>query len=360
MVQTTPLKALVLAGGRGTRLRPLTYTLPKQLVPVANRPILHYVLDQIAAMGIREVGVILSPETGDQIRASLEANPWHFEFTYIVQPEPLGLAHAVQTASPYLEGSPFLMYLGDNLLEDSLAGLADRFLTQGLDALLLVKEVEDPRKFGVVVLDDQQRLVDLVEKPKEPPSSLALVGVYFFSPKILEMVKGLTPSWRGEYEITDAIRRLLHHGGRIEVVPLQGWWLDTGKKDDLLLANRRVLETLRDQDIAGTLEGRCVLDGPVVIEPGSRLRNARITGPVVIGKEAVLEESEIGPFVSVGPGCRIRSARIRGSVLMEAVTVEAASLHDSLIGTRAVIRGTGTSHPQLKLLVGDDIEIVLE
>ncbi len=360
MVPRATLKALVLAGGRGTRLRPLTYTLPKQLVPVANRPILHYVLDQIAAIGIQEVGVILSPETGDQIRQALEPNPWRLTFTFILQPEPLGLAHAVKTAAEFLDDTPFLMYLGDNLLEDTLSGLAQQFLEHNLDALLLAKEVEDPRKFGVVVLDEHRQLVDLVEKPQEPPSSLALVGVYFFSPKILEMVEGLEPSWRGEYEITDAIRRLLQHGGRIEVVPLQGWWLDTGKKDDLLLANRRVLETLEGQDIAGTLEGRSVIEGPVRIAPESRLRNVRIIGPVVIGEHADLEDAEIGPFVSIGGGCRIRKAKIVGSVLLDGVTVQAAQIHDSLIGNRARIQGTGTDRPSLKLLVGDDIEIVLE
>ena len=354
------MKALVLCGGRGTRLRPLTYTLPKQLIPVANRPIVHYVMDHLAAAGIRDVGVIVAPETREQIENALATNPWGFALTYVLQPQPMGLAHALVVAREFIGSDPFVMYLGDNLLGSGLQPLMDLFSRERADAVVLLKEVSDPRHFGVAVLDGEGRLTRLVEKPADPPSRLALVGVYIFSPAIHRAVQEIEPSWRGELEITDAIQRLLDRGSRVLGERLQTWWLDCGKKDDLLEANRVVLDDWIRRDIRGTVDEESRIVGRVVLEEGTRVERSEIRGPTVIGAGTIVQDAFVGPYTSIGQRCTISHAALEHSVALDGVRVEAVErLEDSVLGRNAVVRRHGGDQRALRLLIGDDAEVLL-
>ncbi len=349
------MKALVLSGGKGTRLRPLTYTITKQLVPVANRPILHYAMDQIQSAGIVEVGVIIALETGDKVRESLAANPWGFRFKFIVQDAPRGLAHAVKVAEDFLEDDPFLMYLGDNLIGESIVPFVDDFNQSGAEAMILLKEVEDPRLFGVAEVDESGRILHLVEKPKDPPSNLALVGIYLFSPAIHKAISEIKPSWRGELEITDAIQRLLDSGKSVRSYVLKGWYLDTGKKDDLLEANRVVLDELVAEDLQGEIDDTSRVAGRVSLARGAQVKASTIRGPAVIGEGTVIENSFIGPYSSIGKGCVIKEAAIEHSVVLDGTRImEIERIEDSVIGRNAkVSREKRTSHV-LRLMIGDD------
>jgi len=354
------MKALVLCGGRGTRLRPLTYTLPKQLIPVANRPIVHYVMDHLAAAGIRDVGVIVAPETREQIENALATNPWGFALTYVLQPQPMGLAHALVVAREFIGSDPFVMYLGDNLLGSGLQPLMDLFSRERADAVVLLKEVSDPRHFGVAVLDGEGRLTRLVEKPADPPSRLALVGVYIFSPAIHKAVQEIEPSWRGELEITDAIQRLLDRGNRVLGERLQTWWLDCGKKDDLLEANRVVLDDWIRRDIRGTVDEESRIVGRVVLEEGTRVERSEIRGPTVIGAGTIVQDAFVGPYTSIGQRCTISHAALEHCVTLDGVRVEAVErLEDSVLGRNAVVRRHGGDQRALRLLIGDDAEVLL-
>jgi glucose-1-phosphate thymidylyltransferase len=354
------MKALVLAGGRGTRLRPLTYTMAKQLIPVANRPILYYVMDHLRAAGISEVGVVISPETGGQIRQALGRLDPGLRFTYLLQEEPLGLAHAVQIARPYLEDSPFVMYLGDNLIGQGIENLIEEFHAHEADALVLLKEVATPHRFGVAELDGAGRICRLVEKPSHPPSNLALVGVYVFGPAIHQAVQEITPSWRGELEITDAIQRLLETGRIVHSAVLPSWWLDTGKKDDLLEANRVVLDDWVQRAIKGTVDGDSRVVGRVVVEEGASVERSEVRGPVAIGAKARVERSFIGPYTSVGRNCVIVDSALEHCVLLDGVQVENVQrLEDSVVGQNAIIRRGGVNHQAVRLMVGDDAEVIL-
>ena len=354
------MKALVLSGGKGTRLRPLTYTMAKQVVPVANRPILHYVMDQLAGAGIREVGVIISPETGDQVRQALSPNPWGLEMAFLPQDQPLGLAHAVKVARPFLGDDPFVMYLGDNLIGQKVDGLVRDFRDSCADALILLKEVADPRLFGVAELYENGRVRRLVEKPKEPRTNLALVGVYLFGPAVHGAIDRIEPSWRQELEITDAIQRLVDDGRDVRSHVLDCWWLDAGKKDDLLEANRVVLDEWTARDIRGTVDAGSEVAGRVVLDEGARVTRSRVRGPAVIGRDTVVEDAFVGPYTSVGAGCVVRRSAVQHCVILDGVRVEGiARLEDSVLGRNAVVRRLDGDQRALRLMVGDDTEVVL-
>ncbi|OGP69443.1 MAG: glucose-1-phosphate thymidylyltransferase [Deltaproteobacteria bacterium RBG_13_58_19] len=349
------MKGLILSGGKGTRLRPLTHTAAKQLVPVANKPILFYVIENLARAQIKDLGIIISPDTGDSIQEAVgDGSRWGVEITFIRQEVPGGLAHAVQTARPFLQDSPFVMYLGDNLISSGIAPFLQSFLQEKLDALILLKEVENPSQFGIAALDDQGRLVRLVEKPKDPPTNLALVGVYFFSPIIHQAIAGLSPSWRGELEITDAIQLLLETGKRVDWRTLEGWWLDTGKKDDLLTANTQVLDEWNIREILGEVDDPNRVIGRVTIGPETRVINSTIRGPAAIGSHCLIKDSFIGPFTSIGDYSRVEASVIEHSVLLAGVTIfHVDRLEDSLLGRNARV-ARHNRHRSLQLLLGDD------
>ena len=354
------MKALVLSGGKGTRLRPLTYTVPKQLIPVANKPILLYVMDDIRSAGIQEVGVVVSPETGDQIKEALCQSCADLRLTFIQQEQPLGLAHAVKVSQEYLGDDSFVMYLGDNLIGDGIRGFVEKFQTSRSDAAILLKAVEDPRMFGVAEVDSEGRVRRLVEKPKEPPSNLALVGVYVFTAAIHEAISEIEPSQRGELEITDAIQRMLDEGHSVNSFLLSNWWLDTGKKDDLLEANRVVLDDRIVRDIQGTVDTSSRIIGRVVLEKGAVVKQSEIRGPAIIGTGTVVEDAFIGPYTSVGQHCTIKDSVLEHCVLMDGVMIHDVSrLEDSILGRNAVIRRPPGSHRAMRLMIGDDAEVML-
>jgi len=356
------MKALMLSGGRGTRLRPLTYTGAKQLVPVVNKPILWYGIEQIVAAGITEIGIVISPETGDNIRAATgDGTQFGAQITYILQDSPDGLAHAVKVAQPFLGDSPFLMYLGDNLIRDELAGFVNEFVERSLDALIMLKQVPNPTAFGVAVLNSAGRVTRLVEKPQDPPSDLALVGVYLFSPRIHPVIAQLQPSARGELEITDAIQALVDTGGNVTAETLQGWWLDTGKKDDLLAANQIILDETLSHDIVGTVDDATQISGRVRIGSGTTVMNSTIRGPVAIGENCHIENCFIGSYSSIANGVKMIDVEMDHSVVLEGTVIQELQqrIVDSLIGRRARLVHSPKRPKASRFMVGDDCVIEL-
>jgi glucose-1-phosphate thymidylyltransferase len=351
------LKGLILSGGKGTRLRPITHTSAKQLVPVANKPVLFYGIEAMAKAGIEDVGIIIAPETGDEIRTTVgDGARFGLRLTYIPQHAPLGLAHAVLTAEQFLGESPFVMYLGDNLLQGGIEDLVAAFRHSAPDALILLTPVADPESYGVAELQDGQ-VVRLVEKPTQPKTNLALVGVYMFTAGIHAAAKAIEPSGRGELEITDAIQHLVDQGRRVEPHIVKGWWKDTGRLDDMLAANRLVLDTIETR-----VEGELIasqVDGRVVIEAGARLERSAVRGPAIIGAGAVLTDCYVGPYTAIGEQCTIQNAEVEHSILLAGSSVRdlAGRMESSLLGRNVKI---GRDHRQpraYRFLVGDNSEI---
>jgi glucose-1-phosphate thymidylyltransferase len=358
----SPLRGLILAGGSGTRLRPLTYTGAKQLVPVANRPILFYVVDNLVRAGVVEIGVVISPETGREVAAALgDGGRFGARLTYLPQDHPAGLAHAVSVAKDFLGGSDFVMYLGDNLIGMDIAETAASFArSPELAASVLLKEVPNPTAFGVAEVDAGGNVVRLVEKPADPRSNLALVGIYFFRPPIHEAIARIRPSARGELEITDAISTLIEMGYRVSFTRLTSWWLDTGKKDDLLLANDTVLDDWLEMKVEGEVDAASRISGRVRIGAGSRIERSTIRGPVVVGEGVQISDSRIGPFSSIGDRVTIARSGVEHSVIMEGSRVlDIARLEDSLLGKRVLVHPGGSGRAALTLMVGDDCVVEL-
>jgi glucose-1-phosphate thymidylyltransferase len=356
------MKGLILSGGRGNRLRPLTHTRAKQLIAIAGKPVILYGVEGLVTAGIREIGVVISPETGDEIRHVLgDGSQWNARFTFIVQQAPLGLADAVRCAREFLSDSAFVMYLGDNLLSSGIAHVVTEFKIRRPAAIILATPVEDPRQFGVVILDGNDHVVRLIEKPAAPATNLALVGVYLFGPDIHGAIDTLRPSGRGEYEITEAIQRLVDLGREILVHHVQGWWKDTGRPEDLLEANRLVLSQIK-RSIRGDVHQSEIL-GEVWLEAGSRIENSTIRGPAYIGPGARVEGSYIGPYTSLGPQALVQHSEVEYSILLDGVQLHHLPyrLDASVLGNGAIADGRRRGAPRqtLQLVLGDLSRVVL-
>ena len=354
------MKGLVLAGGKGTRLRPLTHTMPKQLIPVANKPILEYVMDHMRQADITSIGIVVSPDTGHYIKEALDDTCPDLDITYIPQEKPLGLAHAVQVSQDFLEDNPFLMFLGDNLIEHGIKECIELFNATKSDAVIMLKEVTDARMFGVADVDESGSIKQLIEKPPDPPSNLAVVGVYVFSPTIHQAIAEINPSPRGELEITDAIQQMMTMGHSVKSFQLNGWWLDTGKKSDLLEANRVILNGFTASKIEGEIDSKSTIEGNVHIEAGATVYRTDIQGPAIIGSKTVLEDTNIGPYTSIGNSCTIQGSKISNSVLLDKVLMQNISqMQDSIIGNNAIIRQKESRDESKEFLVGDNTEVDL-
>ena len=351
------LKGLILSGGAGTRLRPITHTSAKQLVPVANKPVLFYGIEALVEAGISEIGIIVAPETAGEIRAAAgDGADFGAEITYIEQDAPRGLAHAVLTAEEYLGQSPFVMYLGDNLLRDGITELVGSFRESEPDALILLTAVPDPQSYGVAELHGE-RVVRLVEKPKDPPSDLALVGVYMFEPSIFEAARSIEPSWRDELEITDAIQALIDSGKRVEPHVVKGWWKDTGRLEDMLEANRLVLEDIEPRNEGDLVESQ--VEGRVVVEKGARLERSRVRGPAIIGAGSSIVDSYVGPFTAIDSSVEVRGSEIEHSIVLAGSSIIDldARLEGSLLGRDVRLARSSGMPKTLRLLVGDHADI---
>ena len=350
------MKGLVLSGGAGTRLRPITHTSAKQLVPVANKPVLFYGLEAMRAAGIDDVGIVVG-ETHAEIEAAVgDGSRFGLRVTYLPQDAPLGLAHAVLIAEEFLGDSPFVMYLGDNLLKEGIAPFVREFERSAPDALILLQKVADPQSYGIAELQDG-RVVQLVEKPAEPRSDLALVGVYLFTPAVFASVKAITPSARGELEITDAIQHMIDRGLRVEPHTVKGWWKDTGKLEDMLEANRLILSTI-ESDVRGAVV-ESTLEGPVQVGEGSLIERCTLRGPVVIGAGCRLSDTFVGPYTAISDGVVVEHAEIEHSIILENSRIcrLGARMSDSLIGRDCVIAHSEALPVAYRFMVGDSSQI---
>ena len=355
------MKGLVLAGGKGTRLRPITYTSAKQLVPVANKPVLFYGIEAIVAAGIKDIGVIVG-DTRDEIMAALgDGERFGARLTYIPQEAPLGLAHAVKVAAPFLGGDPFVMYLGDNLIAGGITSLVEEFRALGCNSEILLAEVPNPEQFGVAELTPEGKVRRLVEKPREPQSNLALVGVYMFDSCIFESVRRIKPSARGELEITDAIQDLIDRGLDVHPHIVRGWWKDTGKLDDMLEANRIVLEGLEVQRGANLdgVDGGSRIEGRVQIGEGVEIVDSLVRGPAVIGDGTRLEHAFVGPYTSIGERCTLVRCEMENSIVLADSEIRDIPLRidGSLIGRNVRICKTDFKPKAYRFMLGDNSEV---
>ncbi len=351
------MKGLILSGGKGKRLRPLTFTQAKQLVPVANKPVLFYGIEALAEAGIKEIGIIVG-ETKQEIKDAAGAGErWGVRLTYIEQDEPLGLAHAVMIAESFLGQDPFVMYLGDNLLKSGILSLVREFEARKPNALILLTEVPNPQMFGVAELSNG-RVVRLVEKPNKPKSNLALVGVYMFDPHVFEAVHAIKPSWRNELEITDAIQYLVDHGYEVQPHLVSGWWKDTGRIEDILEANCLILETIETR-IEGAVDEASRISGKVILEPGVKVRASTIRGPAIIGAGTEIAESYVGPFTAIQRGCRIVRTEVEHSIILEGSEIldVGSRIDQSLIGREVRIYKCPPQPSAYRFMVGDKSEI---
>jgi glucose-1-phosphate thymidylyltransferase len=314
------VKALITAGGRGTRLRPITHTNNKHLIPIANKPMIHYAIEAVIDAGIKDIGIVINPDTGEEIKEALgNGERWGASFTYIIQEAPIGLAHVVKVSQDFIKDEPFVFYLGDNVIVGGIKRFLEEFKKSGNNCHLVLAKVKDPQRFGVPEIKDG-RIVRVEEKPKVPKSDFAVTGIYFYDHHIFEAVNNIKPSWRGELEISDAHQYLIDKGYKIGFSEITGWWKDTGKPEDLLEANRLVLEQIinsKESKIKGEVDKDSEIIGKVIIEEGAKILKSSILGPVIIGENTIIENSYIGPFTSIYYDCHIKNSEIQYSIIME-------------------------------------------
>lgn len=349
----TDLKGLVLAGGKGTRLRPFTYTGAKQLVPIANKPILFYAIEELVACGVTEIGIVVG-ETKEEVKAAVgDGSQLGAQVTYIEQLVPKGIAHTVKISEGFLGESPFVLFLGDNFIKEGIAPYVEKFRTDNHNSLVLLCPVDEPQNFGVAEMDGE-RLVRVLEKPKDPPSNLAVIGIYFFDSHVFDAVRRIKPSSRGELEITDAIQRLVDDGLDVRAEAISGRWIDTGKFDDLLEANRLILEDL-EPALEGSHDQSSKIQGRVVLQEGAEVVNSHIQGPAIIGERTRIADSYVGPFTSIYHDCRIANTEISGSVVLEYTSIEDVShrIEHSLIGRHVELSGQDRRPHSYRFILGD-------
>jgi glucose-1-phosphate thymidylyltransferase len=354
----TTIKGLILSGGRGTRLRPITHTSAKQLVPVANRPILFHAIEAVRSAGIEEVGIVVG-DTRAEIQAAVgDGSAFGARVTYLPQEAPLGLAHAVLVAEEFIGREPFVMYLGDNLIRDGITPLVDEFRDERPNCQILLARVPNPSQFGVAELDGEQRVIGLEEKPKQPKSDFALVGVYMFDHHIFEAARSIKPSWRGELEITDAIQTLIDRRLDVRSHIITGWWKDTGKLEDMLEANRMLLADI-GRRIEGEIDADSRIEGQVVVGAGTKVTRSVLRGPLVIGRQCTISDSFIGPFTSINDEVTIRSSEIEHSIVLQRSTILDLDVRveSSLIGRDVRITRTSGRPRASRFMVGDSSEI---
>ena len=348
------MKGLILSGGHGTRLRPITFSQQKQLIPVANKPILFYAIEDVIEAGIKDIGIIVGPNK-EQVMETVNNANFDAEIIFIEQDAPRGLAHTVLISEEFISDEPFVMYLGDNILKEGIIKHAENFRKKKLDASIMLTGVNNPEEFGVAELREDGGVKQLIEKPEKPPSNLALVGIYFFNHPIHEAVKKIKPSWRNELEITDAIQWLIDSGYEVAASVVNGWWKDTGKPDDILDANRLILDDLTTkiktkEEVKGEIRGRVAIDTGTKIDESSVIK-----GPVVIGMGCVIEDSYIGPYTSIGNNCEIKNSEVEDSIVMDsAKLINAGNIVDSMIGRGAVIEKNKNLPKGNKLVIGDN------
>ena len=351
------MKGLILSGGTGTRLRPLTYTSAKQLIPVANKPVLFYGLEHLVDAGVTDIGIVVG-ETAAEIEAAVgNGARWAARITYIPQDAPRGLAHAVKIARPFLGDEPFIMYLGDNILRDGVAEFVGAFAGSGANAQILAARVPEPQRFGVIELDGE-RVVRVIEKPAEPPSDLALVGVYLFDRHVFAAIDSLAPSARGELEITEAIQALIDDGRMVSWREVRGWWKDTGHLDDMLEANRVVLTGLPSR-IEGEIDDASRIEGNVVIEEGATVVRSKLRGPAIIGRNCRLEDAYVGPYTSLDEGARVINAELEHCIVLRGARIENLTrrIDGSLIGRDARVYGSDAKPQAHRLMIGDGCSV---
>ena len=350
------MKALVLAGGSGTRLRPITHTSAKQLIPVANKPVLYYCLETLLEAGIKDIGIIVG-DTQQEIREAVgDGSKFGVKVTYIEQPDPLGLAHAVKISEDFLKKDDFVMFLGDNIIKDGITSLVKEFNKNKPNAQILLAEVENPSQFGVAQLNGDKTVTKLIEKPKNPPSNLALVGVYMFDHNVFNAVNSIKSSDRGELEITDAIQHMIDSGHEVEPHVIKGWWKDTGKLEDMLEANRMMLEDIESSE--GDVDDKSKVYGRVHMDEGVKIINSVLRGPVTIGKNTVIENSYVGPFSSIYYDCVIKDSEIEHSIILEKSSVcDMRRIEDSLVGKNVTVSKTEQKPKAYRLMLGDNSNV---
>ncbi|MBC7327608.1 glucose-1-phosphate thymidylyltransferase [bacterium] len=346
------MKGLILSGGKGTRMRPLTYTAAKQLLPVANKPVLFYTIEMMLEAGIRDIGIVVGETKGEIIKAVGNGSRWGIKITYIEQETPAGLAHAVKVSRHFLGDEPFVMLLGDNIIKAGIKDFVEEFVKVKPDALILLSPIKNPERFGVAVIENG-KIVRLLEKPFPPPSNLALVGCYIFNKNIFSACSEIKPSQRGELEITDAIQWLIDRGYDVRYHIIKGWWKDTGMADDLLEANRLILEEI-EEDIRGEIDDLTKIMGKVKIGIGSKIINSVLRGPLVIGENCMIENSYIGPFTSIGNAVYIKETEIEHSIILDNCKIHLQGrIEDTILGRGVVVRKVDRRPLSYKFIVGD-------